>query len=115
MNELVERLSRNDHPVEVNRPDKTPASLKSRIDLGYIHVLFSDTGTEIGIQLDKKKCDLTKANFEKASGKVHLEGCITLNYDKVRCIADINLKDLKGTGHLQPVDEAEYASIVNVK
>jgi hypothetical protein len=35
----------------------------------------------------------------------HLEGGLTLNYVKVRCIADIDLQTLQGKGYLVPVGE----------
>ena len=37
------------------------------------------------------------------SGTVHLEGGLTLDYVKVRCIADIDLTTLAGQGHLEIV------------
>jgi hypothetical protein len=44
--------------------------------------------------------DLSQANFENQAGSAHLEGELTLDYVKVRCIADIDLKTLAGKGHL---------------
>ena len=113
MNELVKRLSEKIHPVQANRPDKTVEALQRRIDLNYVHILFEETGTEIGIKLDRDKCDFSKANFEKGTGKVHFEGALTLNYDKVRCVADISLRTMKGKGRLQLIeDDAEYDRII---
>jgi hypothetical protein len=40
---------------------------------------------------------------------VHVEGTVILNYDPVRCIADIDLATLNGTGHLVVVDQSEVA------
>jgi hypothetical protein len=37
------------------------------------------------------------------TGRVHLEGELTLDYVKVRCIADIDLQTFKGEGYLIPV------------
>ena len=96
MNELVKKLSEKKHPVQANRPDKSVKALQERIDLNYVHILFEQTGTEIGIKLDRDNCDFSKANFEKGTGKVHFEGAVTLNFDKVRCIVDISLKTMKG-------------------
>lgn len=114
MDDLVKRLSEKDHEIEANRPEKSAAALKERIDLNYVHILFKKTGTEIGIQLDTENCDLDGADFENGKGKVHLEGALTLNYDKVRCVADINLNTMKGKGHLKPIEnEEEYAKIIH--
>ena len=116
MNELVKKLSEKEYSVQVNRPDKSVKVLQERINLNYVHILFEETGTEIGINLDRDKCDFSKADFEKQTGKIHFEGAITLNYDKVRCIVDISIKTMKGKGRLQLIeDEAEYNRIINAE
>lgn len=108
MNELVQRLSEGEHPVTANPGrDKTPRALKERIDLGLVHIRFTDTkgGTELGVRLDREACDFTGADFENGTGAAHFEGNLTLNYVKVRCIADIDVKTLEGKGHLKPLGE----------
>jgi hypothetical protein len=111
MNELVERLTK-EQPVETARPEKTAKALKECVDRDYVHVMFKKTGTEVGIQLDRKTCKFSDGNFEKAEGNVHLVGGLILNYDKVRCVADINLATCEGTGHLEPVNDEEYEQIM---
>jgi MbtH protein len=49
---------------------------------------------------------LDGADFEGGTGTVHLVGSLTLNYDKVQLVADIDLASLRGTGHLVLVEEA---------
>jgi uncharacterized protein YbdZ (MbtH family) len=101
--DLVKRLSEGAHPVVASlRPEKTIKAFKERIDLGYVHLRFVDTrgGTELGVRLDSAALDLSSADFENQTGFVHLEGGLTLNYQKVRCIADIDLQTLAGTGYL---------------
>ncbi len=116
MNELVKRLSEKEQVVQANKPEKSIEALQERLDLNYIHILFEETGTEIGMKLDNENCNFNKANFEKGTGKVHLEGALTLNYDRVRCIADISLKTMKGKGRLQLIEsEEEYNNIIGVK
>jgi uncharacterized protein YbdZ (MbtH family) len=105
--ELVDRLSEGEHPVEaVLRLEKTARALKESIDRGYVHIKFTNTkgGTELGCSLDNDLSDLSQADFEAPNGAVHLVGRLTLNYVKVRCIADIDLKTLVGQGHLEPVE-----------
>jgi hypothetical protein len=87
MNELVQRLTK-EQPVETARPEKTAKALKECIDRDYVHVMFKKTGTEVGIQLDRRDCKFDEGNFKKAKGAVHLVGGLILNYDKVRCVAD---------------------------
>jgi len=105
MSELVKRLLQGDHPVEASlRPARTVEALKERIDLGYVHVKFTDTrgGTELGVRLDQDATDVDQASFEGKSGVVHLVGSLTLDYVPVRCVADIDLETLSGVGHLEP-------------
>jgi len=103
---LVSRLSKGRHPVESSlRPEKTVQALKDRIDLGYVHIKFTETrgGTELGIRLDRDATDVSQADFESQTGTVHLEGDLTLDFVRVRCIADIDLQTFSGKGHLVPV------------
>jgi Core binding factor beta subunit len=107
MNELVQRLSEGEHPVEASlRPEKTATALKESIDLGYVHIKFTNTkgGTDLSVKLDPEASNFTEADFEHQKGKVHLVGDLTLNYVKVRCIAGIDLATLNGKGHLEPVE-----------
>ncbi len=106
--ELVDRLSKGDHPVEASlRPEKTMSLLKEAIDRGYVHIKFTDTkgGTELGVRLDQEACDFSKGDFDTGTGAVHIEGNLILNYVKVRCIADVELGTLEGTGHLVPIKD----------
>ena len=107
MNELVERLSAGDHPVEVGlRPERTVAALKEAIDRGYVHIRFTGTrgGTELGVRLDMNATDLGGADFTRQTGKVRLVGGLILNYQKITCTADVDLATLSGVGHVTPVD-----------
>jgi uncharacterized protein YbdZ (MbtH family) len=100
---LVEKLCRGDHPVEVGlRPEKTCKLFKDAIGRDYVHIKFTDTkgGTELGVRLDRNTCDFSNADFESGTGRVHLEGSLTLDYVEVRCIADIDLVTLGGKGRL---------------
>ncbi len=106
MNELVQRLSQGEHPVEVSlRPQKTAAALKESIDSGYVHIKFTQTkgGTDLGVRLDPNASNLNEADFIRSAGRIHLVGNLTLNYVDVRCVADIDLETLVGLGHLEPI------------
>lgn len=108
MNELVERLSQGDHPVAVGGPKPSLEEFKKRIeDMGYVFIKFTGTrgGTDLGVRVDKAAVDLSKADFAQATGIAHVEGTLTLNYVKVRCVADIDLATLQGTGHLVILEE----------
>ena len=113
MNELTARLAAGDHPVVVGGSQPSIKDLQYRInEIGWVHVKFTDTrgGTELGIPLDRGACDLSAADFEEGRGSVHLEGTMTLNWDRVRVVADIDLQTLGGTGYLELVEEAVAVS-----
>jgi len=100
---LIERLGEGDHAVELSLgPERTFKLFKEAIDRDYVHVKFTQTkgGTEMGFPLDRANSDFSKANFEAGTGRAHLEGNLTLDYVKVKCVADIDLGMLSGTGRL---------------
>lgn len=103
MDELVSRLADGWHPVVVQlRPERTIEELKDCLDRRYVHIKFTETrgGTELGFHLDPEQTDLAGADLASGTGVVRVAGTLTLNYVKVRCLADINLSDLAGQGHL---------------
>ncbi len=102
--DLVARLAEGPQPVELGlRPEKSIAALQGCLDRGFVHIVFPQTqgGTELGIKLDRDDSDLSQANFETQTGKIRLVGGLTLNYTKVRCIADVDLATFGGQGHLE--------------
>jgi hypothetical protein len=104
MNELVQKLSEGDHPVEASvRPEKTLQGFKAALDRGYVHIRFTQTrgGTELGFKVDPELSDTTKGDFEAGSGHIRVGGTLTLDYERVRCIAEIDLSSLDGRGHLE--------------
>jgi len=104
---LVDRLCEGDHLVKAGlRPEKTVKLFKEAIDRDYVHIKFTQTrgGAELGVRLDRDACDFSQANFENGSGTVHIVGNLTLDYVRVRCIADIDLNTLEGKGQLEKVE-----------
>lgn len=75
--------------------------------MGYVFIKFTETrgGTDLGVRVDKSATKVDQASFENATGSVHVEGTLTLNYVKVRCVADIDLATLQGTGRLVVLEE----------
>ena len=104
MTELPHKLSQGDHKV-IYRPvrDDARGELAAAIDRKYVHVKFTETrgGTELGFPLDEERSDLSKADWEKGEGSVHLEGELNLDGVPVRCVADIDLSSVEGKGHLE--------------
>jgi hypothetical protein len=109
MNELVKRLTTPQDVEAGVRAENKVEEFKAAIDRGYAHIKFVRTkgGTELGVQLEKDRCDLSGADFSNKKGIVKLAGTLTLNYENVRCHAEIDLATLKGTGYLEHLSSAE--------
>jgi uncharacterized protein YbdZ (MbtH family) len=104
--DLIKRLSVMEHPVEVRvRPEHSARELERRIEAGYVSITFVDTRgqTELGVRLDRQRCDCSQADFALGTGTVHVEGGLVLNGVAVRCLADIELQTLHGRGRLDIV------------
>lgn len=107
INELVQRLSEGKHEVVIGHRDEQYEEIKQRIEDGYIHIKFTQTrgGTELGINVDLNNTNVKELDFTNGKGMLHVEGTTNLNYNQVRCIADIDLETRKGEGFLQVVKE----------
>ncbi|MHA6323673.1 MbtH family NRPS accessory protein [Roseivivax sp. CAU 1753] len=104
--DLVAFLCDGTHPVTAwLQPKKTVYLLEDALKRGFVHVQFTDTrgGTVLGIELDTAASEIGHANFDKAEGTVHIEGDLMLDESNVRCIADIDLATLAGSGRLERV------------
>lgn len=109
MDNLVKRLTEREHAVEVSlRPEPSMQLFRDAVDRSYVHILFTETkgGTELGVELDPDASDFSAADFDAGTGTAHVEGNLVLNFEPVRCVADIDLSTLKGTGRLHLRDEA---------
>jgi hypothetical protein len=102
---LVERLSTGDHDVvAVTRPAHSKSGLIEAIERGFVQIEFINTqgGTVLGFPIDLDESDISAIpNDEQDGGDIKLTGILTLNFQKVRCIANINLQSLKGSGRLE--------------
>lgn len=110
MDDLTRQLADGTHPVTVGGPQPSVEDLRHRVeDIGYAFVKFTGTkgGTDLGVRLDRAACETGSADFAAGTGSVHLEGTLYLNDDPIRCIADIDLATLDGTGHVVVVEESE--------
>src|SRR5512134_1194007 len=102
MDDLVQRLSTGNHPVIASRA-ASAAELKQSLERKFVLIKFTDTqgGTELGVRLDEAASNVSQADFTTPTGTVHIVGDLTLNYVKVRCVADIDLGTLQGQGRLE--------------
>jgi len=99
--DLVMYLSQGDHPVEPTA--KSVEQFLERIESGYVNMKFTDTrgGTVLGIKLDPAASKIAGDKSGLQQNKAHIVGELTLNYQQVRLIADVELDTLKGLGHLE--------------
>jgi len=65
-----------------------------------LKLLNTQGGIELGSQLDMEQTRLDGADFEGGTGNVHLVGSLTLNYDKLQLVENIDLASLKRTDGL---------------
>ncbi len=117
MSSLVEKLTEGRHRVAAEQY-KNVAELKQSIDRDYVLIKFTETkgGTELGFKIDKTLTNLDQANFNDGSGIAHLVGQLTLDYQCVRFIADIDLSTLEGEGNLELLKaDANYSQSSNGK
>jgi len=107
MSDLVQRLGIGNHAI-VSARTEDAKQLKQCIDRGFVLLKFTETqgGTELGIRLDESACDLGAADFERATGSVHLEGDLKLDYVPVRLVADLDISTLQGSGLLKTLASA---------
>jgi hypothetical protein len=70
-----------------------------------VHVKSTATrgGTELGFPIDRERTDLSGANFVSETGRLMIVGVLSLDFVDVRCVADIELPSLSGSGYLEKV------------
>jgi hypothetical protein len=99
---LVKRLS-NKQPIEFELRTESLEELKERLTkMKFVFITFTETrgGTELGIDVDLDLTNIEEADFNKGTGNIYIVGTCELNYQKVRCFAEVDLSTKKGTGYL---------------
>jgi len=108
MSDLPQRLAESQPVTFLPRRDDGFSELKAAVDRKFVHVRFTETrgGTEIGVPLEAGS-DLSGADWEGRKGTIHIEGELELDGVRARCIADLDIASLQGTGRLQALSGAE--------
>ncbi|MBC1744276.1 MbtH domain protein [Listeria welshimeri] len=104
MDDLVKRLSEKEQSVILGGPNPSVDEFNKQLSkIGYTFIKFTETNgeTNLGVRIDGEKTDLSRAGFVNNTGVVHINGYLTLNFVSVKCIAEINLETLSGTGKLE--------------
>ena len=113
MSELVTALCAGNHPVEIAlRPSPSVSGLKECIERGFVHIRFPETrgGTELGVPLDRSRSNISLDVLTAENGRLQLVGDLSLDYVRVRCIADLELPSLAGRGRLELLEAANPQS-----
>ena len=100
---LVDRLCDGTHAVQIElRPEKTVKLFRETLARDHMPIKFTETngGSEFGIKLDKGACDFSNVDLDNGWGTAHLEGRLLVDYVPVRCVVDIDLPSLEGSGCL---------------
>jgi len=94
VDDLVDRLCVGKHPAELVR-DRFDEAFKE----GYVHVRFTGTrgGTELGVRLDP-------ARTRETTSRLTIAGELTLNFERIRCFADVDRQSLSGEGWLERLE-----------
>jgi hypothetical protein len=109
INELVKRLMEKQPIVANTGRQATVEGFKEAVDRGNVFIKFTETkgGTELNVRLDKQHSDFSAADYAGKAGVVKVGGELTLNYEKVRLHAEVDLATLTGTGWLEYIEPAE--------
>jgi len=108
MDYLVEKLLNKQH-IDFESRTESMQEIKERLtEMKFVFVTFTETngGTELGINVDLALTNIRNADFEQGTGVISVVGTCKLNYQRIRCIAEVDLSTKKGTGYLEPLDEA---------
>ncbi len=104
---LVERLCSGEHEIRlVLRPENTLSALKSMVERGFAQIEFTNTrgGTVLGFQIDSDLSDTGALLKPDSESNIRLSGSLTLNFQKVRCTANLSTKTFDGKGKLELIN-----------
>jgi len=104
---LVARLSSGDHEAEVwLGGDAGFDEFRACVERKYVQIRFPGTrgGTILGFDLDEERTRLSGGDLYNREGAVRLAGEVTLDYVRCRCVADIDLATLRGTGRFEVIE-----------
>ena len=101
---LPVRLSRGSHPVELAlRPEQSLDALLRQVKTGCLPVRFTGTrgGTELSVPLEPSVVQLIGDQIARGETAIQVIGALTLDYTRVRCLADIDVTTFTGSGRLE--------------
>jgi hypothetical protein len=101
---LVDRLCSGWHKVRVVvRPENSFEAFKEALERGFVQIEFTETrgGTVLGFPVEIEQNELSKVRVNSRDEKLMIAGTLTLNFQKVRCTALIDLNNLAGEGKLE--------------
>lgn len=109
MDRLINTLTKGKHSIEFEPRTKDLDELRERIKRGFVFIKFTETqgGTELGINIDEDSSKLDGTLLAKEAKVIKIVGTCELNYHKVKCHAEVDLKTRKGLGYLELIEDTE--------
>ena len=103
MDKLIKKLLIGKHTVLFEPQTASLCEVQERLKQGFVFIKFIETegGTELGVKLDNPLTSLEGADFKTGKGILKIMGTCELNFQKIRCIAEINLTTRQGKGYLE--------------
>lgn len=101
---LPVRLSRGLQPVELAlRAERNTDALLRQVKTGCVQVRFTGTrgGTELSVPMESEDVQRISEQVERGEKTIRFTGGLSVDYTRVRCIADIDVETLTGTGKLE--------------
>lgn len=102
----VSFLTQGWHPISCKSIYNSCQDVREAIAKHHFHLTFLDTEgqTCLSMTLNPQKTLLEEADFETGTGMIQLEGNLTLDFVKVKCLARITLPSLEGEGTLEKIN-----------
>ncbi|MEU3650024.1 hypothetical protein AB0E59_42125 [Lentzea sp. NPDC034063] len=105
MDALVQQLCTAEHDITASRIGSVD-ELRGSLGRGYLLLEFEGTrgGTELGVRLDDEAVNHAANDLDREAAVVRLTGGLRLNQVDVRCVAELNVETMRGTGRLTVVE-----------
>lgn len=115
MSELTDTLLSRRHPATAGGHDRSAAAFIDAI-VARKHVLIrlpgTRGGTEVSFPLDERATDLSAADLRLGTGTVHLEGDLTVDFEVLRCVVEVDLATLAGSSVFQPAIPVRQPQVI---
>lgn len=101
MDDSITSLTSTSHPVHLNHA--SAAELRCRLaEVGFLTITLPNMrhADMLTLRPDRQASDLSALTAPTATGTAHLEGDLLFNATRLRCVAEIDPRTLRGTARL---------------